>query len=86
VISTAALALGVDSMAMHLAAMYERPQVVLFGPTNPHHWRARHRLGITLAAGQAGPITTTQPKAPGAGMELISTQQVIHAIESLSIL
>ncbi|WP_075086707.1 glycosyltransferase family 9 protein [Verrucomicrobium spinosum] len=32
---------GVDSMAMHLSALQHRPQVALFGPTNPFHWRAR---------------------------------------------
>ena len=83
VVAGAKLALGVDSMAMHLAAMYERPQVVLFGPTNPHHWRPRHSKSITLAAGTDDPVTQTQPKAPGAPMELISTAQVMRAIESL---
>ena len=29
----ARVAIGVDSMAMHLAAMWKVPQVVLFGPT-----------------------------------------------------
>jgi ADP-heptose:LPS heptosyltransferase len=83
VIAESRLALGVDSMAMHLAAMYEKPQVVLFGPTNPHHWRPRHARAITLVAGQADPITETQPKAAGAAMELISTAQMKRAIDSL---
>ncbi|MBL9114164.1 MAG: glycosyltransferase family 9 protein [Verrucomicrobiaceae bacterium] len=83
VVAHAKLALGVDSMAMHLAAMYERPQVVLFGPTNPHHWRPLHSKAITLAAGNPDPVTNTRPKAAGAPMELISTAQVMRAIESL---
>ncbi|MDB6139096.1 MAG: rfaQ [Verrucomicrobiaceae bacterium] len=74
------LALGVDSMAMHLAAMFQRPQVVLFGPTNPFHWRPQQRRAVVLAAGHDGPVTTFFPKAKGAEMNLISTAQMISAI------
>ena len=74
------LAIGVDSMAMHLAAMFGRPQVVLFGPTNPFHWRPRHPKAVVLAAGHEGPVTEFQPKAKGAPMELISTRMVVDAI------
>jgi len=82
VIARSRLALGVDSMAMHLAAMYERPQVVLFGPTNPHHWRPRHAKALTLLAGHSQPVTSTLPREQGGPMELISTQQVISAIKA----
>jgi len=74
------LAIGVDSMAMHLAAMFGRPQVVLFGPTNPFHWRPRHARAVVLAAGHEGPVTDFQPKAKGSPMELISTRMVVDAI------
>jgi ADP-heptose:LPS heptosyltransferase len=74
------LALGVDSMAMHLAAMFERPQVVLFGPTNPFHWRPRHAHAVVLVAGHPGPVQLFAPKAKGAAMELISTRMVLDAI------
>ena len=83
VIGTSAIALGVDSMAMHLAAMFRKPQVVLFGPTNPHHWRPRHARALTLVAGQPEPVLETQPKVKGAAMELISTQQVFSAMDRL---
>lgn len=83
VIARSRIALGVDSMAMHLAAMFEVPQVVLFGPTNPHHWRPRHARAVTLLAGHAQPLTQTQPREKGQSMELISTQQVISAMEPL---
>lgn len=86
VIARSSLALGVDSMAMHLAALFQKPQVVLFGPTNPHHWRPRHANALTLVAGQPEPVMETHPKAKGAPMELISTQQVISAMERLPIL
>jgi ADP-heptose:LPS heptosyltransferase len=74
------LALGVDSMAMHLAAMFQRPQVVLFGPTNPWHWRPRHARAQVTAAAHQDPSTEFAPKAKGADMNLISTPQVLSAI------
>lgn len=74
------LALGVDSMAMHLAATFGRPQIVLFGPTNPFHWRPRHPKAIVLTAAAGGPADTFEPKAKGAAMELISTRAVVDAI------
>jgi len=74
------LAIGVDSMAMHLAAMFEKPQVVLFGPTNPFHWRPRHERAVVLHAGHDGPVTDFAPRSKGGPMELISTMQVLDAI------
>lgn len=74
------LALGVDSMAMHLAATFGRPQVVLFGPTNAYHWRPRHPKAVVLTAGAGGVTQAFEPKAKGAEMELISTQAVVSAI------
>lgn len=75
------LALGVDSMAMHMAATFGRPQIVLFGPTNPFHWRPRHPQAIVLTAAAAGPTTAFDPRAKGAAMELISTRTVVDAID-----
>jgi ADP-heptose:LPS heptosyltransferase len=74
------LAIGVDSMAMHLAALFEKPQVVLFGPTNPFHWRPRHGRAVVLHAGHDGPVTEFAPRSKGGPMELISTMQVLDAI------
>ena len=74
------LAVGVDSMAMHLAAMFQRPQVVLFGPTNPFQWRPRQSRAVVVTAGHDEPATTFAPKARGAEMNLISTAQVVDAI------
>ena len=52
VIGRSTIALGVDSAAMHLAAMQACRQVVLFGPTNPFHWRPRHRTCVSPARRQ----------------------------------
>ncbi len=83
IIEGSQLALGVDSMAMHLAAMFQRPQIVLFGPTNPFHWRPRHDRALVLGAGHPEPMTRFDPRARGAEMNLISTAQVMDAIASL---
>ena len=83
VIAGADVVLGVDSMAMHMAAVFERPQVVLFGPTNPFHWRPRHEMAFVVVAGHDGPVTQFDPRAEGAAMNLISTEQVINAMRGL---
>jgi ADP-heptose:LPS heptosyltransferase len=83
VIAGADLVLGVDSMAMHMAALFERPQIVLFGPTNPFHWRPRHEKAVVIVAGHAGPATQFDPRADGAEMNLISTEQIIGAMRCL---
>lgn len=80
VIAGAEIVLGVDSMAMHLAAMFERPQIVLFGPTNPFQWRPRHEAAVVVAAGSAELLTEFDPRATGADMNLISTAQIINAM------
>ncbi len=84
VIAGGALAIGVDSMAMHLAAMLEKPQIVLYGPTNPFHWRPRHRHAIVIVAGQAVASSDFQPKVKGQPMELISTRMVVAAVEGIA--
>ncbi|MGK0186931.1 MAG: putative lipopolysaccharide heptosyltransferase III [Verrucomicrobiales bacterium] len=83
VIGGATLALGVDSAAMHLAAMLERPQIVLFGPTNPFHWRPRHENASLLLAGDESlNVNTFQPKHKSSPMTDLSTNQVCRAIDA----
>jgi hypothetical protein len=55
--------------------------VVLFGPTNPFHWRPRHARAAVLTAAAGGRATTFEPRAKGAAMELISTNAVVGAID-----
>ena len=73
----------VDSAPMHLAAAMQTPQVVLFGPTNPLHWRPRFSPALILQAGQPEPVTEFSPKQRPVPMNQISTEQVIHAMETL---
>ena len=82
-IDKARLLATVDSAPMHLAAAMQTPQVVLFGPTNPLHWRPRFSPALILQAGQPAPVTEFSPKQKPVPMNSISTEQVIHAMEAL---
>ena len=82
-IEKARLLATVDSAPMHLAAAMQTPQVVLFGPTNPLHWRPRFTPALILQAGQPAPVSEFSPKQRPVPMNQISTEQVIHAIETL---
>jgi ADP-heptose:LPS heptosyltransferase len=84
VLSKAALFAGVDSGPMHLAATFRRPQVVLFGPTNPFHWRPRHAACAVLQAGMGdSPVREFQERSPRGDLQAISTQAVISCISKL---
>ncbi len=81
----AGLVLTVDSGPMHLAAAFGAPQIALFGPTNPYHWRPRHDRAIVIQS--HGPISPPEfrPQHPGGPMREISTQAVIDAIVALHV-
>lgn len=87
IIRRAALALGVDTAAMHLADAFRVPQVVLFGPTNPYHWRARHAGARILLAGHRGIMGSTdyERKIEKRSMADIPVSQVIEAVDSIEI-
>lgn len=79
----ARLLVTVDSAPMHFAAAWGTPQVVLFGPTNPFHWHPRSEAALVLLGGMDGPVTEFDPRQPAVAMNLISTQSVIGAMDSL---
>ena len=84
----ASLVLSVDSAPMHLAGAFKRPQVAIFGPTNPFHWRPRQENAVILqGTGPAGAQTPQdfRPQQPGGAMTEISTQMVIDAIVALHV-
>ena len=65
-------------------AAFRTPQVALFGPTNPFHWRPRHERAVVLSAAQPdAPLTIFTPRMKGVPMERISTELVIGAIAQL---
>jgi predicted lipopolysaccharide heptosyltransferase III len=82
-ISRARLLITVDSAPMHLAAGTRTPQVILFGPTNPFHWRPRESPALILQGTGTSPVTELIPKQPRLPMNQISTQAVIDAMETL---
>ena len=84
VIARAKICVSCDTGAVHLAAALHTPQVALFGPTNPFHWRPRHERAVVLSAAQPlAPLTIFTPRMKGAPMERISTELVIGAIAQL---
>lgn len=82
-IGQATLLVTVDSAPMHFAAATGTPQVVLFGPTNPFHWRPQQSPALILQGESAAPVTEFAPKQARYPMNQISTQSVINAMESL---
>jgi predicted lipopolysaccharide heptosyltransferase III len=82
-IARARLLVTLDSAPMHLAAATGTPQVALFGPGNPFHWRPRESPAVILRGESASPVTEFSPKQRRLPMHLISTQSVIDAMESL---
>lgn len=83
-IARARAVLSCDTATVHLAAAFQRPQIALFGPTNPFHWRPRHPRAVVLSAAHPeGPLTEFTPRMKGAPMERLSTELVIHATDAL---
>ena len=82
-IAKARLLITVDSAPMHLASATKTPQVILFGPTNPFHWRPRESPALVLQGTSTSPSTEFVPKQPRLPMNQISTQAVIDAMETL---
>jgi predicted lipopolysaccharide heptosyltransferase III len=82
-IAQARLLVTVDSAPMHLAAATGTPQVILFGPTNPFHWRPRQSSALILQGESTTPLRQFISKQARIPMKLISTQAVIDAMDSL---
>jgi ADP-heptose:LPS heptosyltransferase len=82
-IAGARLLVTVDSAPMHLAAATRTPQVILFGPTNPFHWRPRESPALILHGKSAAPVTEFSPVQARLPMSQISTGTVIDAMDLL---
>ena len=84
VLARARACLSCDTAAVHLAAAFSRPQIALYGLTNPFHWRPRHAAAVVLSAAQPdGPMREFTPRMKGALMSAISTDAVIRATDAL---
>ena len=82
-IGRAQLLVTVDSAPVHLAAASHTPQVILFGPTNPFHWRPTDSPALILHGKSGAPVTEFAPVRPRFPMSEISTEAVISAMDSL---
>jgi len=82
-IGQAQLLVTVDSAPVHFAACTHTPQVILFGPTNPFHWRPTHSPALILHGKSAGPVAEFAPVRPRFPMSEISTAAVISAMDLL---
>ena len=82
-IAQARLLVTVDSAPMHLAAATQTPQVVLFGPTNPFHWRPRESPALIMQGESPTPVVEFSPDQTRVPMKQISTKAVIGAMDSL---
>lgn len=83
VIARARLLVTVDSAPMHLASATKTPQVILFCPTNPFHWRPRTSPAAILFGPAREPLHQFQPRTPRLPMNHISTAAVIDAMRSM---
>jgi predicted lipopolysaccharide heptosyltransferase III len=82
-IEQARLLVTVDSAPMHLAAATQTPQVILFGPTNPFHWRPLESPALIFHGESAIPLTEFSPEQSCLPMRQISTAAVIGAMDLL---
>jgi ADP-heptose:LPS heptosyltransferase len=73
---------GVDTAAAHVASAFQRPELVLFGPTNPFHWHPRHGSAVVVRAGFAEPLDRFEPRQRGLAMSELSTETVIRGMET----
>ncbi len=80
IVQGAQLLCGVDTAAVHLADAMNTPSLVLFGPTNPYHWRPRHARSAILRSRTRPPFT---PQQTGGPMEAISVGSVIKSLRDL---
>ena len=82
-IEHARLLVTVDSAPMHLAGATGTPQVILFGPTNPFHWRPRKSPTAILFGESPEPVRHFQARETKRPMKQISTAAVIDAMRSM---
>ena len=79
----ARLLVTVDSAPMHLASAAGIPQVILFGPTNPFHWRPRTSPAAILFGDSPAPLRHFHVPEAKRPMNQISTAAVIDAMRSM---
>lgn len=82
-IDRAKLFIGVDSVAMHMAAALQTPSVVLFGPSNLQQWSPWQAPHILLWAGNYRSLPhpdEVNTATPERYLDAIPANEVIRAI------
>ncbi|HEY3901303.1 MAG TPA: glycosyltransferase family 9 protein [Chthoniobacter sp.] len=80
----ARLVVSCDTAIVHLAAAFRVPQVALYGPINPFHWRPLHDRAVVLSAAHPNaPLTDFEPRMKEAPMDQLPTALVIRATDTL---
>lgn len=83
-VEKARLVVSCDTAVVHLAAACRQPQIALYGPTNPFHWRPRHDRAVVISAIQPdAPLHHFMPKMGSAPTAKIPAITVIRSIEEL---
>ena len=82
IIEQGTLFAGVDTAAAHVASAFQRPELVLFGPTNPFHWHPMHDSAVVVRAGFGEPLAHFEPRQKGLPMSELSTETVICGMEA----
>jgi heptosyltransferase III len=82
-IARARMLVTVDSAPAHLASATKTAQVILFGPTNPFHWRPRTSPAAILFGRSPKPLHHFESRTPKQPMNQVSTTAVINAMRSM---
>ncbi len=83
-VAQCSLAVCCDTAVMHMASAFKRPQISLFGPTNPFEWRPRHALSrVVHASSPQDSITSFTPDALLAPMSDIPSATVCREVDAL---
>jgi ADP-heptose:LPS heptosyltransferase len=78
------LSVSCDSALMHIVSAFQRPQVSLFGPTNPFLWRPRHPFSrVVRAADPSCSANSFSPDAPTAPMNEIPSSALCREVDAL---
>ena len=84
VLASARLVVSTDTAALHLASAFRVPQIALFGPTNPFHWRPRHPQAMVFSAAHPDtPMSAFEPRMKGAPMDGIQVGPVARCAAEL---
>lgn len=86
VIERSALFLGVDTVAMHMAAAVGTPTLALFGPSSEwswHPWQVRHRLVLGACPCKQTRHFTCDKSGPYPCMTRIETEEVLRLAAEL---